>query len=141
MKILLFIFVILSMTIHAKNIAFTKNIQGNVFVQDTQDIIRVENAQWLDEKAVVYTKNDSSVTLVFKDTSILVLGENSILVLEKYKFKPKKEEYRFELKLKKGTASFESGKIGKLSPEDFVFRTPESTVAIRGTKFIVNVQE
>jgi hypothetical protein len=60
--------------------------------------------------------------------------------LEKYLFNPAKKEYDFKLNLEAGTASFESGKIGELSPDSFSFQTPEATVGIRGTKFIVKVQ-
>jgi len=140
MKMILFLLTMLSISIYAKDIALAKNITGEVYSQKANKSLLVKEAQWLDEKSVISTKDNSSVTLIFKDTSTLVLGENSILVLEKFTFKPKKEKYRFELKLKKGKASFESGKIGKLAPEDFIFKTPESTVAIRGTKFIVDVQ-
>jgi hypothetical protein len=140
MKMVLFLLTILTMSIYAKDIALAKNITGKVYSQKANRSIEIKETQWLDEKSVISTKDNSSVTLIFKDTSTLVLGENSILALEKFIFKPKKEKYRFELKLKKGKASFESGKIGKLSPEDFIFKTPESTIAIRGTKFIVFVQ-
>jgi len=135
--LLLSIFII---SINANEIAFAKNVKGDVFSQLSDKKTNLKNTQWVDEKSIISTKANSSVTLVFKDTSTLVLGENSILSLERFLFKPKTEKYKFELKLSKGTASFESGKIGKLSPNDFAFKTPESTVAIRGTKFIVNVQ-
>lgn len=78
--------------------------------------------------------------MIFKDNSVLVLGSNSTLVLDKYIFEVQKQDYRFELSLNRGTVSFESGKIGELSPENFVFKTPEATVEIRGTKFMIKVQ-
>ncbi len=42
--------------------------------------------------------------------------------------------------MSKGLATFESGKIGKLSPESVRFRIPEGTIGIRGTKFYVEVK-
>ncbi|WP_294966333.1 FecR family protein [Sulfurimonas sp.] len=77
---------------------------------------------------------------MFKDNSVLALGSNSLLKLEKFLFKPVEKEYDFELFLEKGSLSFESGKISNLSPEDFILKTPDGTVAIRGTKFAVKVQ-
>jgi len=39
----------------------------------------------------------------------------------------------------KGTASYLSGIIGHQSPESVKFRTPEATIGIRGTHFLVKV--
>ncbi|NOX16251.1 MAG: FecR domain-containing protein [Epsilonproteobacteria bacterium] len=51
-----------------------------------------------------------------------------------------KNKFAFDLNMKKGLASFESGKIGKLAPKVVHFRVPEGTIGIRGTKFYVEVK-
>jgi len=140
MKSILIIISILIASLNAQEIAFVKEVNGTVLAQYEGKSRVVKKAEWLSEKMTVVTKNESGITMIFKDNSILVLGSNSILVLQRYLFKPSKEKYGFELKLKKGTASFESGKIGEVAPESFIFRTPDATVAIRGTKFFVKVQ-
>lgn len=127
-------------SLNAKDIALVKDVSGNVNAQDEHGIVVVKKGSWLSEKMVVSTQEKSSLTLIFKDNSVVSLGSNSILVLEKYLFNPAKKEYDFKLNLEAGTASFESGKIGELSPDSFSFQTPEATVGIRGTKFIVKVQ-
>jgi hypothetical protein len=43
--------------------------------------------------------------------------------------------------LSKGTAAVETGKIGKLAPKNISFKVPQGSVGIRGTKFIVDVEE
>jgi hypothetical protein len=40
----------------------------------------------------------------------------------------------------KGTASYLSGIIGRQSPESVRFKTPEATIGIRGTQFLVKVE-
>ena len=40
----------------------------------------------------------------------------------------------------KGTASYLSGIIGKQSPETVEFQTPDATINIRGTQFLVKVE-
>jgi hypothetical protein len=42
--------------------------------------------------------------------------------------------------LKKGSAVYNSGKIGKLSPESVKLSTPRATVGVRGTRFIIKVE-
>lgn len=140
MKKILLILPLLLISLMAKDIAFVQKVKGDVTAQDDTKTIVVKQADWLSEKMLVTTGDKSGVTMVFKDNSVLVLGANSILILEKYIFAMKEKSYKFELTLNKGTVSFESGKIGELSPENFIFKTPEATVGIRGTKFMIKVQ-
>ncbi len=140
MKYLLFILPMLLISLSAKDIAIVKSIEGSVSAKSRDSLVVLKNGDWLSQKMSVITGDKSSVTIIFKDNSVVVLGSNSILILQKYTFQMQKKKYKFKLKLQKGTASFESGKIGELSPEDFTFVTPEATVGIRGTKFIVKVQ-
>ena len=96
--------------------------------------------QKIHEKDVIVTKNSSSVGVIFEDGTIVALGENSVLSVDKYLFKPAKNQFLVDMDMQKGTASFESGKIGKLAPKSVKFRVPEGTVGIRGTKFYVEVK-
>lgn len=140
MKKILLLLPLLLISLMAKDIAFVQKVKGDVTAQDNVKTIIVKQADWLSEKMLVSTGDKSGVTMIFKDNSVLVLGSNSILLLEKYMFAMKEKTYKFELTLNKGSVSFESGKIGELSPENFIFKTPEATVGIRGTKFMIKVQ-
>ncbi len=131
----------LLLSLNAKDIALAKSIKGSVTSKYKELVSTVKKGEWLQEGMLIKTKDESSVTMIFKDNSVLVLGSNSVLRLEKYLFEPATSSFDFQLRLDKGVASFESGKIGELSPDDFVFKTPDATVGIRGTKFIVKVQE
>jgi hypothetical protein len=41
----------------------------------------------------------------------------------------------------KGTASFISGKMTKLSPDSVILETPSATIGVRGTTYHVMVRE
>ncbi len=140
MKKILLIVPLLFISLVAKDIAFVQKVKGDVTAKDNLTTVVVQKADWLSEKMLVSTGDESGITMIFKDNSVLVLGSNSILILEKYMFAMKEENYKFELTLNKGSVSFESGKIGELSPENFIFNMPEATVAIRGTKFMIKIQ-
>ena len=135
----IFIMLLFVGSLHASSIGIVKSVKGSVVAKSGNSTVTLKNGNMLDSGMVLMTKHNSSATIIFSDNSSLVLGANSLLNLEKFVFKPLEKEYGFELFLKKGTISFESGKIGDLSPEDFILKTPEGTVAIRGTKFIVEV--
>lgn len=140
MKFLFLLLLVLSSLIHAMEVAIVKSVDGEASAKLDSNIIQLKSGDSLSEKMIIQTKSNSGITITFKDGSVLILGSNSIMNLKKYVYKPAEKEYDFKLYLQQGAASFESGKIGELSPESFIFQTPEGTVAIRGTKFLVNVK-
>jgi hypothetical protein len=89
----------------------------------------------------IRTGPDSSVGIIFVDNSRMSLGPNSRLDLKKFVFKPNEGKFSMVNKLSKGTASFVSGKMTKLSPESVVLETPSSTIGVRGTTFNVKVND
>ncbi len=135
----LFLVMLCTYTLFSSEIATVKLIDGDVVAIADGKKQTLKAGSKLDEYDVVQTSAKSSITIIFNDSSVLVLGENSIMNLKRYLFKPKEGNYDFQLFLKQGSASFESGDIGKISPKDFIFETPQGTVAIRGTKFAVKL--
>ncbi len=126
--------------VYAKEIAIAKGVEGEVVYKTADLYERVSNGTLLKSDMTLITKAHSSVTIIFQDNSVLTLGSNSILDLKSFVFKPIEKKFDFRLYLDKGSLSFESGKIGELSPQSFELKTPEGIVAIRGTKFLVKVQ-
>ena len=77
--------------------------------------------------------------IIFEDNTILSLGPESEVVIDEYVFAPEKGLFSMIARMVKGTASYLSGIIGHQSPESVKFRTPEATIGIRGTHFLVKV--
>lgn len=140
MKYVVMLLVSMFMMLNAGEIAVVKEVKGTVIAKTAHDVIRLKAGDSLDEKMIIITKSNSLAVIIFKDNSVLNLGENSILNLQRFVFKPKEKNFAFNLFLKKGSLIFESGKIGDLAPQDFEMRTPQGIVAIRGTKFAVRVK-
>ena len=137
-KIIIYLF--LSITIlFAKSVGIIKNFKGDVKIKRDSYLLLPTKGFKLKEKDLIITSDNGVVGIVFKDGSRLSLGPNSIFSLKKYLFSPKNNKFNIDLKLNKGKAVFSSGKIGKLSPKSFKFEVPQGTVAIRGTKFAVEV--
>lgn len=139
MKYLLTLLLLIA-NIYAADIAIVKEINGDARAKTQQSTHQLVLGERLSEQMIIITKANSSLKIIFNDNSTLVLGENSLLNLKTFVFKPMSQEYEFKLFLQKGSLSFESGKIGELSPESFELKIPEGVVAIRGTKFLVMVQ-
>lgn len=140
MKCLVFVFVLGLSLLNAAEIAVVKDVKGKVFAKQDDKLISLKEGSVLDENMSVLTKKDSMTVLVFRDTSTLTLGENSVINLNRFVFKPAEKKYDFKMFLHKGSLIFESGKISDLAPQAFELKTPSGIVAIRGTKFAVKVE-
>jgi hypothetical protein len=137
---LLFSFLLSLSAFSYDEIAIVKHTEGTVTLKRNTTILPLKERDQLLKNDIVITGEKSSVGVIFHDGSVLSLGEKSHLVIEEFVFKPLEKQFKFDLYMNKGTALFESGKIGTLAPEAFEFKIPEGTVGIRGTKFIVEVK-
>lgn len=124
----------------ADEVGFVKESVGDVKVKRSDDYIAVKAKDRLQVGDILITGKSSRVGVIFDDGSTISLDESSYLEIENFVFKPIEEIYKFNLQLDKGSALFESGKIGKISPESFEFKIPEGVIGVRGTKFLVKVK-
>lgn len=121
-------------------IAIVKSVEGSVSVKRSSETLPLKPRDRLFKNDIVITGEKSGIGLIFHDGSVLSLGEKSYLRIDEFIFKPSEQQFKFKLSMDKGSALFESGKIGTLAPEAFEFKIPEGTVGIRGTKFLVEVK-
>jgi hypothetical protein len=79
--------------------------------------------------------------VTFSDNSMLSAGPNSVLVVDHYAFDSTTHAGKFDASLKKGSLAVVSGKIVKQSPGAMRVRTPAAIMGVRGTEFVVQVDE
>lgn len=87
----------------------------------------------------VITGGDGSVGITLRDNTLLSAGHNSTLLLDKFAFDPSTHAGTIDATLKRGTLAVVSGKIAKQSPDSVRFRTPTTTLGVRGTEFVIEV--
>ena len=116
-----------------------KKIRGTVFVVrgDRTQTLRVGDPVFQND--LMQTGSTGAVGIIFEDNTILSLGPKSRLAIDGYTFAPEQGKLSLLLRLLRGTASYLSGIIGKQAPEAVKFQTPDATIGIRGTKFLVKV--
>ncbi len=88
---------------------------------------------------IIKTGKESSVGVILEDNTVLSLGSQSEIAIDEYVFSPEKGKLSMIASMIKGTASYLSGIIGRQSPESVKINTPDATIGIRGTKFLVKV--
>lgn len=89
----------------------------------------------------VLTGADGSVGITLRDNTVLSAGPNSTLALEKFAFDSTTHAGTIDATLKRGTLSVVSGKIAKASPDAVTFRTPTTTLGVRGTEFVIEAAD
>jgi hypothetical protein len=92
------------------------------------------------EADVVVTGRDGSVGIVFLDASLLSVGPNSSLAVERFAFDSTTNQGAFDTSLKKGTLAVVSGKIARQSPDAMRVKTPTAILGARGTEFVVRAE-
>lgn len=85
------------------------------------------------------TGADGALGVTLNDGTLISLGPNSRFELSSFEFAPQREAFGFLGQILQGTMVYQSGRIGKIAPENIEIRTPLSVVAVRGTRFAVRV--
>jgi hypothetical protein len=125
----------------AVDIAQFKVAKGNVYLERGGKRFAASVGTHLQATDTVVTGADGAAGITFIDNSLLSVGPNSILQIERYTFNSTTHEGFFDTTLSKGTLSMVSGKIAKQSPDAVKVRTPSSILGVRGTEFLVRVSE
>ena len=116
-----------------------KTATGTVHLERGGKKLPVKVGMPVQQSDTVVTGADGSAGITFTDNSLLSVGPNSVLAIDKYAFDTTTHVGQFDTNLKKGTLAVISGKIVKQSPEAMRVRTPSSIMGVRGTEFVVKV--
>lgn len=120
-------------------IGTVKKVQGKVTIQENTIEFDAKLNDKIYEGYVIETEKNGNIGLVFIDGTQLSIGPSSQVIINRYLFSPKEKSYAFDVMLNNGSAIYTSGKLGALSPESIKVQTPEATIGVRGTKFLVEV--
>lgn len=138
---LLGLILMIQTSLFAETAAIVKSVSGeaNLIRQGKEHDIKI--ADGLLSGDILKTNEKSQIGILFHDGTALSMGPKSYISIDSYIFKPAQSKYDIQLDMKKGTASFESGKMAKIAPEAVKFKVPDGVIGVRGTKFYVEVKE
>jgi hypothetical protein len=75
--------------------------------------------------------------VTFRDQTLLTVGENARVAIDRYVFNPNQGTGEMAVKATKGAMRFVTGKIGKMRDHSVTVVTPQAALAVRGTDFWV----
>jgi hypothetical protein len=84
---------------------------------------------------------DGKVGIKFIDDTRVDVTEHSKLVIDEFVYDPNTKTGSLSLKASLGTIRYASGQIAKNSKQNVKISTPTATIAVRGTDFVMTVNE
>lgn len=142
MRLMIAVFLLaLSAPVWANDVGQIKTLKGSVIVERDGQRLPATVGMPVRQADTLVTGADGSIGITFTDNSLLSAGPDSVLAIEHYTFDSTTHAGRFDASLKKGTLAVVSGKMVKQSPEAMRIRTPASIMGVRGTEFVVKVEQ
>jgi len=125
----------------AAEIGQLKSAKGDVWIERSGARLPGAVGTRVQTADVVKTGADGSVGMVMIDNSLLSMGPNSVLSLDRLDYDATTQRGQFDTSLSKGSLSVVSGRIAKQSPDAMSVRTPSAILGVRGTEFVVGADE
>jgi hypothetical protein len=95
----------------------------------------------LKENDVVVTAANGSAGLMFLDNSMLSLGPDAEVALQRYSYDPTTYMGAFDAYVKRGTVSVQSGNIARQSPDAMRVTTPKAEMKGDARSYVVSVEK
>jgi hypothetical protein len=81
------------------------------------------------------TGANARLQVTFRDGSLLTLGENANVVVDRFAFNPGQSKGEVALSATRGALRFAGGKIEQMASKKVTVTTPQAALAVRGTHF------
>lgn len=122
-----------------EQVALVKVVAGEAYALRAEQRAELGVGEAIFAKDIVETA-EGSVGLTFTDGSRISIGPNSRVQFTEFQFAPAEGKLSFLIEFFRGTMLYVSGVIAKLSPDAVKVKTPVATVAVRGTRFLAEIE-
>ena len=122
-------------------IGYVKNVKGDAMVITGTQQVKAEVGTPVMAGSKLKTGASSSMGVTFKDNTVMSFGPNTELTVDEYLYSPNKGKLKLGATMAKGTLAYLSGAIAKIKPDAVTVKTPTGTIGVRGTHFVVKVDE
>ena len=122
-------------------IGYVKTVSGEATVTTAGKSVKAQPGTPVAQGSVLKTAAKSSMGVTFKDETVMSFGSDTELTVDEYLYAPSQGKLKLGSKLAKGSMNYVSGVIAKLNPDAVSVQTPSGTIGVRGTQFVVKVEE
>lgn len=140
-KLLAFLLLIASTPVYA-NIGSITEARGAGTIKRAAATTPAARGSSIRKNDTVSTNSQGRFKIVFADNTNVNITENSRLVIDDFVYDGNnRSSGRIGLRVALGTTRYTSGNIAKGNPRGVGVRTPTATIAVRGTDFVMSVDE
>lgn len=122
-------------------IGYVKTVKGDAMVINNGQAVKAEVGTAVITGSKLKTGANGSMGVTFKDNTVMSFGPNTELTVDEYLYKPNQGQLKLGASMAKGTLAYLSGAIAKIKPDAVSVKTPTGTIGVRGTHFVVKVDE
>jgi len=124
------------------NVGSISEFQGGGTVKRAAKVTAAAKGSGIQKNDTVSTNSQGRFKITFVDATTVNITQNSRLVIDDFVYDGNnKSKGKIGLKLALGTARYTSGAIAKGNARGVGIRTPTATIAVRGTDFVMSVDE
>ena len=122
-------------------IGYVKTVSGEASVVTGKNRVAAQLGTPLFMGSQLKTGHKSSLGVTFKDDTVMSFGSDTELTVDEYLYAPTQGKLKLATTLGKGSLNYVSGVIARLQPEAVTVTTPTGTIGVRGTQFVVKVED
>lgn len=127
-------------TVSNADIGTVTTVTGTAIIKRGSSIVTIAKGTSIEMNDRVETKN-GEVNITFKDDTSVKVTASSALVIDDFVYDPKSKSGKLGLKAAEGTVRYVSGNIAHNNPNAVNIKTPTAAIAVRGTDFVMSVDE
>jgi len=125
----------------AEVVGSVKTVTGEAWVITAQQRVKAQVGTPVHLGSQLKTAKAASMGVTFKDNTLMSFGPDTEMTVDEFLFAPNQGQLKLGTRLDKGSLNYVSGLIAKLKPEAVTVKTPTGTIGVRGTQFLLNVEE
>jgi len=122
-------------------IGYVKTLTGTASITTGKNKVTAQLGTPLFQGSTLKTGAKSSMGVTFKDDTVMSFGSDTELTVDEYLYAPSQGKLKLGSSMAKGSMNYVSGVIAKLQPDAVSVKTPTGTIGVRGTQFVVKVDE
>lgn len=123
------------------SVGLVKTVSGEAYVISGDAKVRAAVGTPVFLGSQLKTGSQSTLGVTFKDETVMSFGSNTDMTVDEYLYAPSQGKLKLVTKLAKGSLNYVSGTIAKLQPDAVSVKTPTGTIGVRGTQFVVKIDE
>jgi len=120
-----------------ERIGIIKSATGSVWLNRAGGRLKASPGDPVFRADSLEVDDSSTASVTLLDGTRLSVGQASTVWLDQFSYEPHNGLLGLVVRVVRGSMLFVTGEIGKLAPENILIQTPNGTLGVRGTRFIV----